>query len=67
MVRDECCTQRDEAVQLVRDAVLAGVLGDLGSGSNVDMCVITEHDSQLVRSYDSHVVNQATAVHTRLA
>lgn len=30
----------DEAVSLVRRAILAGIFNDLGSGSNVDTCVI---------------------------
>lgn len=32
---------RDEAVKLCSDAILAGIFNDLGSGSNVDVCVIT--------------------------
>jgi len=31
---------REQAVALVRDAVLAGIRNDLGSGSQVDLCVI---------------------------
>lgn len=31
---------RDEAVELVRRAINAGIFNDLGSGSNVDVCVI---------------------------
>jgi len=45
-------------MQLVRDAVLAGVHGDLGSGSNVDICVITKHRSQLFRPFDTTVADQ---------
>lgn len=33
---------REEAVELCSQAILAGVFNDLGSGSNVDVCVITE-------------------------
>jgi hypothetical protein len=33
--------QEDEAVALVRRAVRAGIENDLGSGGNVDLCVIT--------------------------
>ncbi|EDW82389.1 uncharacterized protein Dwil_GK25153 [Drosophila willistoni] len=31
----------DEGKQLVREAISAGVFNDLGSGSNIDMCVIS--------------------------
>jgi 20S proteasome subunit beta 2 len=32
---------RDEAVELCSQAIQAGIFNDLGSGSNVDVCVIT--------------------------
>ena len=32
---------QDEAVALCSEAILAGIFNDLGSGSNVDVCVIT--------------------------
>ena len=32
--------QEEEAKQLVRDAICSGIFNDLGSGSNVDLCVI---------------------------
>nr|NP_001027952.1 proteasome Z subunit [Ciona intestinalis]CAA05209.1 proteasome Z subunit [Ciona intestinalis] len=32
--------KRPEAMKLVRDAVAAGIFNDLGSGSNVDLCII---------------------------
>jgi hypothetical protein len=32
----------EEGIAAVRQAVRAGIMGDLGSGSHVDMCVITE-------------------------
>lgn len=32
--------EEDEAVKLVQRAILAGIFNDLGSGSNVDTCVI---------------------------
>lgn len=34
--------QRDEGIKLVAEAILSGVFNDLGSGSNVDICVITK-------------------------
>lgn len=49
-----CCSlfQLEEAKQLVRDAIAAGIFCDLGSGSNVDLCVITEAGPQYLRGYD---------------
>lgn len=44
--------QRDEAVKLVRDAIAAGIFNDLGSGSNVDICVITKDKVDYLRPYD---------------
>lgn len=41
-----------EAKQLVRDAIAAGIFCDLGSGSNVDLCVITEGGVEYLRGYD---------------
>ncbi|KAG5604830.1 hypothetical protein H5410_026322 [Solanum commersonii] len=34
---------KDEGIKLVAEAILSGVFNDLGSGSNVDICVITKH------------------------
>lgn len=34
--------QRDEGVNLVAEAICSGIFNDLGSGSNVDICVITK-------------------------
>jgi len=42
---------RDGAVKLCSDAILAGVFNDLGSGSNVDVCVITPEKATLLRNY----------------
>ncbi|XP_026154077.1 proteasome subunit beta type-10 [Mastacembelus armatus] len=42
----------EEAKQLVRDAIAAGIFCDLGSGSNVDLCVITEGRVDYLRGYD---------------
>ncbi|XP_070531785.1 proteasome subunit beta type-7-like [Ptychodera flava] len=44
--------ERDEAAQLVRDAIAAGIFNDLGSGSNVDVCVITKDKVEYIRPYD---------------
>ena len=39
-------------MQLVRDAIAAGIFNDLGSGSNVDLCVITKNKVDYIRPYD---------------
>jgi len=42
--------EEEEAVDLVKRAILAGIFNDLGSGSNVDTCVIrTDGSNDLVR------------------
>lgn len=49
--------QKDEAMLLVRDAIAAGIFNDLGSGSNVDLCVINKDNKvEYLRPYD--VANQ---------
>jgi 20S proteasome subunit beta 2 len=42
---------QDEAVKLCSEAILAGIFNDLGSGSNVDVCVITPEKATLLRNY----------------
>ena len=44
--------EREEAMQLVRDAIAAGIFNDLGSGSNVDLCIITKDKTEYLRPYD---------------
>eukprot|EP00058_Branchiostoma_floridae_P010925 XP_002596413.1 hypothetical protein BRAFLDRAFT_114302 [Branchiostoma floridae] len=46
----------EEAKKLVRDAIAAGIFNDLGSGSNVDLCVITKGKVDYIRPHD--VANQ---------
>ena len=42
-----------DAKKLVRDAVAAGIFNDMGSGSNVDLCVIRADDKvEYLRGYD---------------
>jgi 20S proteasome subunit beta 2 len=41
-----------DATQLVRDAIAAGIFNDLGSGSNVDICVISKFHHKLTRGYE---------------
>lgn len=40
-----------EAKELVADAIRAGIFNDLGSGSNVDLCVITKDKAEMLRPY----------------
>ena len=42
---------QDQAVELCSQAILAGIFNDLGSGSNVDVCVITKEKATLHRPY----------------
>lgn len=42
---------REQAVDLCANAIQAGIFNDLGSGSNVDVCVITKEKTQLMRNY----------------
>lgn len=42
---------KDEAVALCSEAIQAGIFNDLGSGSNVDVCVITSEKATLLRNY----------------
>lgn len=42
----------EEGKALCADAVRAGIFHDLGSGSNVDVCVITKDKAEHIRGYD---------------
>ena len=42
---------REDAVKLCSEAIQAGIFNDLGSGSNVDVCVITEQKTTLMRNF----------------
>ncbi|KAL6868574.1 nucleophile aminohydrolase [Trichoderma novae-zelandiae] len=42
---------RDAAVKLCSEAILSGIWNDLGSGSNVDVAVITKEKTTLLRNY----------------
>ena len=41
---------RQEAIDLTSEAIQAGIFNDLGSGSNVDVCVITGEKTTLMRN-----------------
>eukprot|EP00180_Rhodochaete_pulchella_P004751 Plantae.Rhodophyta-Rhodochaete_pulchella.ctg9527.p1 GENE.Plantae.Rhodophyta-Rhodochaete_pulchella.ctg9527~~Plantae.Rhodophyta-Rhodochaete_pulchella.ctg9527.p1 ORF type:complete len:294 (+),score=44.93 Plantae.Rhodophyta-Rhodochaete_pulchella.ctg9527:69-884(+) len=40
-----------EARKLVYDAISAGIFNDLGSGGNVDLCVITKGKAEVIKGY----------------
>ncbi|KAK3137327.1 hypothetical protein QOZ80_5BG0450850 [Eleusine coracana subsp. coracana] len=42
---------REEGIDLVAQAISAGVFNDLGSGSNVDVCVITKGKTEYLRNH----------------
>ncbi|XP_013412691.1 proteasome subunit beta type-7 [Lingula anatina] len=44
--------EKEEGMKLVRDAIAAGIFNDLGSGSNVDLCIITKDKVDYIRPYD---------------
>lgn len=41
-----------EGKKLVRDAIAAGIFNDLGSGSNVDLCIIRKNSTEYLRNYE---------------
>lgn len=43
---------RQDAINLVIDAIRAGIFNDLGSGSNVDVCVIEKGRNEMMRNLD---------------
>ncbi|XP_016350026.1 proteasome subunit beta type-7-like [Sinocyclocheilus anshuiensis] len=43
----------EDAKLLVRDAISAGIMNDLGSGSNVDLCVIRKNGTEYIRPFES--------------
>jgi 20S proteasome subunit beta 2 len=42
---------KQEAIDLTSEAIKAGIFNDLGSGSNVDVCVITAEKATLMRNH----------------
>src|SRR5260370_4014334 len=42
--------QRKSAIDLASAAISAGIFNDLGSGSNVDVCVITDQGAEMMRN-----------------
>jgi len=52
---DVTISQRQEAIDLVARAIRSGVFNDLGSGSNVDVCVIKKDKTEMLRNYEMPV------------
>ncbi|MQL75071.1 hypothetical protein Taro_007446 [Colocasia esculenta] len=42
---------KEEGIDLVSEAICSGIFNDLGSGSNVDICVITKDHVEYLRNY----------------
>lgn len=53
-------------MKLACDAILAGVFNDLGSGSNVDLCIIKRDGTRMLRNYLTPNKKPATYVLTIL-
>jgi 20S proteasome subunit beta 2 len=51
-------------MKLACDAILAGVFNDLGSGSNVDLCIIKRDGTRMLRNYLTPNKKPATYVLT---
>ncbi|EPQ27247.1 uncharacterized protein PFL1_05170 [Pseudozyma flocculosa PF-1] len=45
--------EREDAIKLVAAAISSGIFNDLGSGSNVDVCVITKDRTDYLRNYQT--------------
>ncbi|KAJ3517529.1 hypothetical protein NLJ89_g449 [Agrocybe chaxingu] len=44
--------ERDQALILVKAAIAAGIFNDLGSGSNIDACIITASSTEMLRNVE---------------
>ena len=44
----------DQAKALAVEGIEAGIFHDEGSGSNVDICIITKDKAEYLRNYVSH-------------
>lgn len=43
---------KSEAIALVSRAIRSGIFNDLGSGSNVDVCIINKDKTEMLRNYE---------------
>ncbi|XP_029468941.1 proteasome subunit beta type-7 [Rhinatrema bivittatum] len=44
--------EEEDAKELVREAISSGIFNDLGSGSNIDLCVISKNKLDYLRPHD---------------
>ncbi|KAF4616676.1 hypothetical protein D9613_008622 [Agrocybe pediades] len=44
--------EREDALKLVKAAIAAGIFNDLGSGSNIDACIITANHTEMLRNVE---------------
>jgi len=44
--------EREDALSLVKAAIAAGIFNDLGSGSNIDACIITANQTEMLRNVE---------------
>jgi len=44
--------EKEDAIKLVHKAISAGIFNDLGSGSNVDITILTKGSTEILRNYD---------------
>uniref|UniRef100_A0A069DRV2 Proteasome subunit beta n=1 Tax=Panstrongylus megistus TaxID=65343 RepID=A0A069DRV2_9HEMI len=44
--------EEEDAKQLVRNAIIAGIFNDLGSGSSCDICIIRKNSVEYIRPFD---------------
>jgi 20S proteasome alpha/beta subunit len=56
----ELTQQRKDAIDLVARAIRSGIFNDLGSGSNVDVSVITKNGTEMMRNYETPVSRLAS-------
>ncbi|KAI8867386.1 proteasome subunit beta type-7 [Ramicandelaber brevisporus] len=42
---------KEEAIEIVSEAIQSGIFNDMGSGSNVDVCVIEKEGTEYLRNY----------------
>lgn len=42
---------KEDAKQLVYEGISAGIFNDLGSGGNVDLCILTAEGTEMLRGY----------------
>eukprot|EP00798_Chlamydomonas_sp_ICE-L_P003449 gene3449-13507_t len=54
---------KEEAMDLVCRAIKSGIYNDLGSGSNVDLCIITADGKEYLRNYEYLMDKTYTRTH----